>query len=238
MWGLNVCRIIIRKHEETYWVPFPREWGAFGFSRMANAGHILGLEDLRVAPAARARAVRWSRRSPATSTPARRRDASARYGFDLRLGLTSDVTADLTYKTDFAQVEADQEVVNTTRFSLFFPEKRQFFTESAGIFDFGRAAGVNTQGVDSGGQRPPACWPSSTAVAIGLDEGREVPISAAARSPGRTGSYTFGLMNIETDRAARTARRRVPTWFSRGRTTPSSGSSATSCPSPSSAPSC
>ena len=54
-------------------------------------------------------------------------------------GLTNDLIADLTYHTDFAQVEADQEVVNLTRFSLFFPEKRQFFTESAGIFDFGKA---------------------------------------------------------------------------------------------------
>ena len=56
----------------------------------------------------------------------------AQYGADARIGLTDTLTADLTYKTDFAQVEADQEVVNVSRFSLFFPEKRQFFTETAG----------------------------------------------------------------------------------------------------------
>ncbi len=59
------------------------------------------------------------------------------YGFDFRLGLTSDLNAVLTYKTDFAQVEADQEVVNLTRFSLFFPEKREFFTRTAGVFEYG-----------------------------------------------------------------------------------------------------
>lgn len=201
VWGLNICRIIIRKHEETYWVPFPREWGAFGASRMASAGHVQGLEGLR----SRRRlelvpfAVPQVSRDFDARTPTK---TSAKYGLDFRLGLTADVTADLTYKTDFAQVEADQEVVNTTRFSLFFPEKRQFFTESAGIFDFGRAGGVNTQGMDSGGEASAGLLAVFYSRRIGLDEGREVPILGGGKVTGRTGSYTFGLLNIETDESS------------------------------------
>ena len=76
-------------------------------------------------------------RDYATNAPT---DSSANIGFDFKVGVTDDLIADITYNTDFAQVEADQEVVNLTRFSLFFPEKRQFFTESIGIFDYGKSA--------------------------------------------------------------------------------------------------
>ncbi len=199
MWGLNVCRIIARKHEEAYWVPYPREWGTFGISRLANAGHITGLQGLQaprrleIVPFA---VPRISRDVPSGTAT----DASFKYGVDTRVGLTSDVTADFTYRTDFAQVEADQEVVNTTRFSLFFPEKRQFFAESAGIFDFGRAGGVNTQGLDSG-DASPGMLAVFYSRRIGLDEGREVPVIGGGRVTGRAGAYTFGMMNIETDQS-------------------------------------
>jgi hypothetical protein len=179
-------------------VPFPREWGPFGLSRMATAGHIVGLQDLRsrrrfeFVPFTVPEVARNFDIGTATKT-------TIGYGFDARLGVTSDVTADLTYRTDFAQVEADQEVVNTTRFSLFFPEKRQFFTESAGIFDFGRAAGVNTQGTQSGLEPSAGLLAVFYSRRIGLDEGLEVPILGGGKVTGRTGSYSFGLLNIETD---------------------------------------
>ncbi len=138
-WGLNLCRILFRKNEESYWVPFPREWGASGFARVSNAGVLEGLKDLK----SRRRiefvpflSARGASRDYVTATEA---DVDAKYGGDFKIGLTNDLIADFTYHTDFAQVEADQEVVNLTRFSLFFPEKRQFFTETAGIFDFGKS---------------------------------------------------------------------------------------------------
>jgi hypothetical protein len=139
LWGLNICRIILRKNEEDYWVPFPREWGAAGFARMSGAGVLAGLEDLR----ARRRMelvpylLPTAARDYVTQGQASR---AARFGGDFKIGITNELTADLTYHTDFAQVEADQEVVNLSRFSLFFPERRQFFTEGAGIFDYGKAA--------------------------------------------------------------------------------------------------
>lgn len=145
-WGFNVCRILMRSNEESYWVPFPREWGASGFARMSHAGVLAGLEHMT----SRRRMEFLPFLAPKVArdfdagTPLAR---DAGYGFDARVGLTGGLTADATYKTDFAQVEADQEVVNTTRFSLFFPEKRQFFTESAGIFDYGRSG--NSPGGDT-----------------------------------------------------------------------------------------
>ena len=143
-WGLNLCRIILRKNEEAYWVPFPREWNANGFARLSNAGIISGLRGigarrrLELLPYVSPRAARDY--GSAALPIDRAADIDTNLGFDFKVGVTADLTADLTYKTDFAQVEADQEVVNLTRFSLFFPEKRQFFTESLGIFDYGKSA--------------------------------------------------------------------------------------------------
>jgi hypothetical protein len=123
-------------------------------------------------------------------------DTKAGYGMDVKVGLTSTYNADLTYKADFAQVEADQEVVNLSRFSLFFPEKRQFFTESAGLFDYGRAAAGST---DAG------MLPLYYSRTIGLDAGHEVPILAGGRVTGRSGRTSVGVMNIETDPTAFTS---------------------------------
>jgi hypothetical protein len=197
IWGLNLCRIIMRKNEEAYWVPFPREWTANGFARLSNAGVIAGLEDLR----ARRRLELLPYVSPrvqrdyATPDPA---ESRADVGFDFKVGVTDDLVADLTYNTDFAQVEADQEVVNLTRFSLFFPEKRQFFTESIGIFDYGKSA--SSPGGDAAASDP-GILPLFYSRRIGLDDGQEVPLIGGGKLTGKVGPYSLGVMNITTDAA-------------------------------------
>jgi hypothetical protein len=196
-WGLNVCRIILRKHEETYWAPFPREWGPNGFANLSRAGVLTGLDHLM--PRRRMEFVPFAAPSASRDYDAGTPAAFDRhYGFDFRLGLTSTLTADATYKTDFAQVEADQEVVNLSRFSLYFPEKRQFFTESAGIFDYGRTGVGFSGGENDGGPGLLALFYSRR---IGLEDGREVPIVGGGKVTGRIGPYSVGLLNIETDRA-------------------------------------
>ena len=75
-------------------------------------------------------------RSDLTATPRVANDLDADAGIDAKYGLTQNLTADLTYNTDFAQVEADEQQINLTRFSLFFPEKREFFLENLGLFGF------------------------------------------------------------------------------------------------------
>ena len=88
-------------------------------------------------------------------------------GGDLKYGLTANLTADFTVNTDFAQVEIDEQQVNLTRFSLFFPEKRDFFLEGRGIFDFGRGGVAGASGRSSGCAGPfrltePTIFPAAT----------------------------------------------------------------------------
>jgi len=195
IWGLNICRIIIRKNEETYWVPYPREWQAIGFARMSGAGVLKGLRDLT--PRRRVEFVPFASphvtRDFDTGTPTK---MTSDFGFDLKVGLTQSFNADFTFKTDFAHVEADQEVVNLSRFSLYFPEKRQFFTEGAGTFDYSQNAGANSG---------PGLLTLFYSRRVGLQDGREVPLLAGGRVTGRAGRTTIGVMNIETDKAATTA---------------------------------
>lgn len=193
-WGLNVARVVIRRNEDSFWVPYPREWGPNGQLRMAHAGVLMGLKGLKarrrleVVPYIGPRVAR----DFDAGTPT---DGDAKYGLDLRVGVTPNLTADFTYKTDFAQVEADQEVVNLSRFSLFFPEKRQFFTESAGIFDYGRA------GIGGGDTTTAGLLGLFYSRRIGLDEanGREIPILGGGKLTGRAGPFAVGVMNIETE---------------------------------------
>ncbi len=203
VWGINLCRILFRKNEESYWVPFPREWGPSGFARVSNAGMLSGLKDLKsrrrvefvpfVLPTASRDYVSHTEGSALRHGS---RQADAKYGGDFKIGLTNDLIADFTYHTDFAQVEADQEVVNLTRFSLFFPEKRQFFTEGAGIFDFGKAvAGLGGEAAAN----DPGLLALFYSRRVGLVEGQQVPIIGGGRVTGRIGQFAVGVLNIETE---------------------------------------
>ena len=194
-WGLNLCRILFRKNEESYWVPFPREWGASGFARVSNAGLLQGLSGIK----SRRRIEFVPFLSPTASrdyVANSEFDTDAKYGGDFKIGLTDDLIADFTYHTDFAQVEADQEVVNLTRFSLFFPEKRQFFTESAGIFDFAKS--VTGLGGDAAANDP-GLLNIFYSRRIGLVDGQQVPIIGGGRVTGRIGPYALGVLNIATE---------------------------------------
>jgi hypothetical protein len=112
------------------------------------------------------------------------RDVTRELGIDLKYGITDNLTIDLTANTDFAQVEVDDQQVNLTRFSLFFPEKRQFFQERSATFDF--ATGGFSRLFHS--RR------------IGLNDGRPIPIIGGARLIGRVGSTDIGLLNMQTAR--------------------------------------
>jgi hypothetical protein len=126
------------------------------------------------------------------SSPVKSNDPGGDVGVDAKYGITQNITADLTYNTDFAQVEADEQQVNLTRFSLFFPEKRDFFLENQGIFTFGNnssgMANNNTSDV-------PLLFYSRR---IGLANNREVPIWGGGRVTGRVGQYQIGLIDMQT----------------------------------------
>ncbi|MGC4084895.1 MAG: DUF5916 domain-containing protein [Vicinamibacterales bacterium] len=116
-------------------------------------------------------------------------DVDRDLGFDVKYGLTQNLTADFTYNTDFAQVEVDEQQVNLTRFPLFFPEKREFFLEGQGIFDFGGADST----ARSGSTLTPLLFFSRR---IGLNNGSEVPIDAGGRLTGKVGKTTIGAIDV------------------------------------------
>ena len=126
------------------------------------------------------------------SEPALSADPGGDIGVDAKYGITQNITADLTYNTDFAQVEADEQQVNLTRFSLFFPEKRDFFLENQGVFTFGNnsSGGSNNNASDV-----PLLFYSRR---IGLSNNREVPIWGGGRITGRVGRYQLGLIDMQT----------------------------------------
>ena len=143
LWGVQMRRSVRRKNEWTYLTRIPISAGggrgAAGIFRVSSAATLVGLEPpaasrvLEVKPYAIG-GVTTDRHS----IPIRDNEGSAAVGADVKLGITQNLTADFTYNTDFAQVEVDEQQVNLTRFSLFFPEKREFFLEGRGIFGFAR----------------------------------------------------------------------------------------------------
>ena len=190
VWGLNMTRKIIRTNEDTFWSPLPVR---YGISRTSLYGTLVGLENLtpgrnlKVTPFVTAGATRF--RPAGNPAGAFNADNDFDGGVDLKYSVTPSLTFDATYRTDFAQVEVDQQQVNLTRFSLFFPEKRDFFLENAGIFVFG----TGNNFVPFFSRR------------IGLsDAGTPVPILGAGRLTGRTGPYEVGVIAMRTESAGLT----------------------------------
>ncbi len=178
-WGLNLVRSIRRKSEEAFWSFIPRQ---FSLNKISRAGSLDGLRvPSRRVWTATPYALAGMERNYATDPDAKTRDE---IGGEIKYGVTPSLTLDLTYNTDFAQVEVDEQRTNLTRFPLFFPEKRPFFLENAGIFSAG-----TPQAVDLFFTRR-----------IGIDTlGQPVPIVGGGRLTGRMGSLTVGALQIFTD---------------------------------------
>ena len=194
-WGINIRRTVRWKNEYAYLSPTPRSEGARGILRFSMAATLVGHEIARgsVGLDLKPYALTGARADRAID-PSFRADGDFDMGFDAKYGLTRSLTADFTLHTDFAQVEDDDQQVNLTRFSLFFPEKREFFLEGQGIFAFG--------GVESSPRRA-ATGPANTPVLffsrqIGLAGDRPVPIDAGGRVTGKAGKYSVGLLQIRT----------------------------------------
>ena len=148
------------------------------------------------------------------SSPAINNNATGDIGLDVKYGITANLTADITLNTDFAQVEVDEQQVNLTRFSLFFPEKRDFFLEGRGVFDFGQGGSGGFRGggggFRGGGDRPTLFYSRR----IGLERGQVVPIQAGGRITGKVGPFNVGLVNIQTGNAVSYTHLTLPTIYS------------------------
>ena len=198
-WGFNVRRRNRWKNEISYLSAIPRALGIRGLRPSVN-GMLVGIETPR---SSRNLEIKPFLTSSVTTDKAARpiplsNDPTAAVGLDVKYGVTRSLTADMTVNTDFAQVEADEQQVNLTRFNLLF---REFFLENRGTFQFGG------EGADT-----PILFYSRR---IGLSGGRLVPIRAGGRLTGRAGQYSLGLLNIQAGQAGAEPLTRVgPTNFS------------------------
>jgi hypothetical protein len=193
VWGINLRRVIKWKNEISYLVPMQRSWAGNALYHLGFTATLLGVEtpaqsmNLELKPYAVS-----SLTSDRTAATPFNNKTESNAGFDFKYGLTRGLTLDTTFRTDFAQVEEDQQQVNLTRYSLFFPEKRDFFLEGQAIFAFG---GTNFGQNANPGDVPVMFFSRR----IGLNNGQAVPVQAGARVTGRVGKYQLGMLNIQTD---------------------------------------
>lgn len=174
-WRVNFARVIQRNNEVSYWSPVPRQ---FSMYRLSLAGQIDGIHvpghgrNLEVMPYALGRVG---------SDDVRSDD----FGLDVKYSITPSLTLDLTYNTDFAQVELDQQQVNLGRFSLFYPETRPFFLENAGAFDVGVPGTAQLF--------------HSRRIGVAPD-GQRLPIEGGVRLSGKAGTATnVGLLHMRAE---------------------------------------
>jgi hypothetical protein len=179
-WGFNIMRNIRRKNEESTWAPLPRN---LTFYKISLAGTLTGLEKLekglklQFKPYAIAEHIEETNEASVLSST-----TVLDGGIDIKWGLTSNITMDVTVNTDFSQVEADDQQINLTRFSLYYPEKREFFLENAALF----SVGTPEDAMIFFSRR------------IGLSaEGEEIPLLGGIKVAGKAGRFNLGLINLQ-----------------------------------------
>ena len=194
-WGINFQRRLRRKNENSYWSPIRR---IHQLTRVSMAGTVEGLQGLRPGANVRVKPYALGNFNKVTTTSTAN-DFDG--GVDVKYGVTTGLTWDFTVNTDFSQVEADEQQVNLTRFSLFFPEKRDFFLENSGVFQFGSGTDRGAGGGGGGGggrQNVSQDMVFFFSRQIGLsDTGNAIPILAGTRLTGRTGNFSIGALNIQ-----------------------------------------
>lgn len=197
-WGVNFRRVVRWKNENSYLTAIPQSWGRRGLTKVSSAGSAVGLKtpsrpitmDLKPY-------VTGSSLTNRASDPPIANLREGAVGSDVKLGLGQSVVADVTYNTDFAQVEDDEAQVNLTRFSVFFPEKRDFFLEGQDYFNFAGAS-FNSGGGGFGPSNTPVLFYSRR---IGISEGQPVPIRVGGRVLARGRGFQLGGLHIRTAEA-------------------------------------
>lgn len=186
--GMNFRRFLPRTNEELLW----RGWRRTeGLRFLEREGTVTGFSDLPRRARAEFRPYLLGQAAPAerlfaadgSSSITREARSFGRAGLDVKIPVTNTLTADLTTNPDFAQADVDRQIVNLTRFPLFFPERRPFFTEGAGTFSFGRE------------QQTQMFY--SRRIGLGAD-GTPQTIPFGARMQGRSGPYQLGFLAATT----------------------------------------
>lgn len=175
IWGINFQRQIRRLNEIVLWSGIGKNFGLF---KIAYAGKLIGIKNIeRGDPIYLKPFLSFGRQFSSDENK-----TLIKPGLDIKYGLTQNLSLDITFNTDFAQVESDRARINLTRFPLFFPEKREFFLENSSVFDY------------TFGFRNNVFYSRR----IGISEGEEIPINAGARLVGRMNEFEIGLLNVQT----------------------------------------
>ncbi|HET9305936.1 MAG TPA: DUF5916 domain-containing protein [Candidatus Sulfotelmatobacter sp.] len=188
VWGLNFKRFIRRKNEEDLWSGWKR---TFGVSKISQAGELHGITDIGSGRLfiVKPYALAGFSHLPASAQSSGLNPGMSRVltgGLDIKYGIRSDLVANLTGNTDFADSDVDVQQFNLTPYKLFFPEKRQFFLENANVFSF-------PMSIETGDQL-------FFSRQIGIDPvtGQEVPINGGGRVTGSLGGFELGVMDVDT----------------------------------------
>ena len=182
VWGFNISRTIKRKFEEDRWAS-PRL--DVKFLQVSEAGEIRGFSEARQGVGLDIRPYgsgKWIHRASDQSDA-----VSGKAGGEVFYNFTPNLRWTTTFNTDFAETEVDNRQINLTRFPLFFPEKRAFFLENAGVFTFGPSSGSGS----------PEVMPFFSR-RIGLVSGREIPVNVGAKLTGKAGRFDIGLLDVHT----------------------------------------
>ena len=197
IWGVQLRRAVRRKNEWAHLTLIPKSAvrggnGSTAIIRVSRHATLVGLEapqasrNLEVKPY-----LISGMKTDQSANPPVENDGYADIGLDVKYGLTENLTAAFTLNTDFAQVEVDEQQVNLTRFQLSFPEKREFFLEGRGIYEFAPSSFTSR----SSSRNVPTMFFSRR---IGLESGALVPIVAGGRLTGKLGSFDVGALGIQT----------------------------------------
>lgn len=188
VWGFNIGRHVYRKLEEARWAGAALDTQ---FLQVSEAGEIATLADLSQGIGLDLRpflAGRW------LDTRASRAEVDAKPGLDLFYSLTPSLRLTATFNTDFGEAEVDARQINLSRFSLFFPEKRSFFLEDAGVFSFASTGPESAGGIPAAGAD---VFPFFSR-RIGLLQGQEVPIDWGVKLTGKAGRTDIGVLGVRT----------------------------------------
>jgi hypothetical protein len=187
-WGINIGRFIMRNREEVFSTPVLRDYGYLGEFKVSKFGHISGFKNISQGSGLQVKPYLAGGMEDDRFTG---KNSISNIGLDLKYSLTANLTADLTMNTDFAQVESDQERINLTRFDLYYPEKREFFLEGAGIFWFGER---------SSGNYDADVLFFSRRIGLSKDGSEKIPLLGGVRTTGKIGETDLGVLSIWTDK--------------------------------------
>lgn len=178
VWGLNFKRFIRSKNEEDLWSAYRR---TYGITKVSQAGELTGITDIGTGRLFVVKPYGLAQYDKQDSQNAK---FPLTGGLDVKYGLRSNLVLNLSGNTDFADTDVDQVQFNLTPFKIFIPEKRQFFLENAGVFDFNL------------GDQDQLFFSRQ----IGIDQitGQQVPINGGGKLTGTMGRLALGVMEVDT----------------------------------------